>query len=182
VLILRQDWINLCGYRKITADRRSSVTAVWTERILFYSKIKNPRSLLKTPPESRDVKTLSIVRNSKYEANTTFRRLDLFGLHVSKGRHLCWAQLSRLAFSNGPNRVGVFLLSLADGGRSSFQNTVSASYFEFLTMDKAFRPVILSVQHRRQNPLNSTETFLWPFTLKRIFSCKFSSGKCVLIL
>jgi hypothetical protein len=42
----------------------------------------------------------------------------------------------RLAFSKGPNRVGVFLPSPEDENISNFQNVVLSSYLKLRTMDK----------------------------------------------
>jgi hypothetical protein len=46
----------------------------------------------------------------------------------------------RLNLSKGPNRVGVFRPSPEDGNTCSFRYTVSSSYLEFPTMDKAHKP------------------------------------------
>jgi hypothetical protein len=42
----------------------------------------------------------------------------------------------RFALSEGPNKVGVSLLSPEDGNRSHFRNVVVSSYLELRTMDK----------------------------------------------
>jgi hypothetical protein len=60
----------------------------------------------------------------------------------------------RLALSNGPNRVGVSPPSLEDRNRSSFRNVV---FFRIPDDGQSPKPpVIPSVIHRRQNPLEST--------------------------
>jgi hypothetical protein len=54
------------------------------------------------------------------------------------------------------NTVGVSFPSPIAGNKPSFRNVVFSSYLECLTMDTVQKPVILSVIHRRQNPLDST--------------------------
>jgi hypothetical protein len=70
----------------------------------------------------------------------------------------CWEpkkeQWLRLAFSTGPDTVGVSLPSPEGGNRPIFRNGVLYSYLEFRTMDKVQKPSD-SVIHHRQNPLDS---------------------------
>jgi hypothetical protein len=74
-------------------------------------------------------------------------------------------QWLRLAFSKGPNRVGVSHPLPEDGKRSSFQNVVFSSYLEFWEMDKVLKPSDSecytpsseSVTHHHQNPLEDLQ-------------------------
>jgi hypothetical protein len=47
----------------------------------------------------------------------------------------------KLAFSKGPNKVGVSLHSPEDGNRSSFRNIVFTSYLELQRMDRVGKPI-----------------------------------------
>jgi hypothetical protein len=61
---------------------------------------------------------------------------------MKEGRHrLCWCPLERTSLNhwvlcNGPNRVGVSLLSPQDGNRFGFRN----HYLEFTVMGKVQKP------------------------------------------
>jgi hypothetical protein len=47
-----------------------------------------------------------------------------------------WVMLLIMAFSKGPNRAGVTLLSSEDVNGPNFQNVVFSGYLEFRSMDK----------------------------------------------
>jgi hypothetical protein len=80
--------------------------------------------------------------------------------------------------SKGPNWVGVFPPSPENGNRSNFRNVVLSSFSNTGRWTKLKPPVILSVIHHRQNPLEYTRfgRFLF-FSIHTRRKCSHSLGQ-----
>jgi hypothetical protein len=69
-------------------------------------------------------------------------------------------QWLRLGLSKGRNWVGVFPTTPEDINRSRFRNVVFSSFYNPERWIKSKNPVILSVIHHRQSPIDSTTNLL----------------------
>jgi hypothetical protein len=108
-----------------------------------------------------------------------------------------------LAFSKGPNRVGVSIPSSEDGNWSSFRNVVFSSYLEFRTMDNVHKPShskcivrfnktgfynlseVSSIELIFSHPMNYWYLFLhnyfWDAGSSKVFKKKVTTGNWVLL-